>query len=135
MDSCKEVAELVRKGAYEFKDPAFTSRIIGESALIYLLKDLAKRYSVFIKAGKDELHLFAVDKLSIEAIEDLPYNEKLDACEVNAFLYTTDCQNPWASRKIYQVNFNDSYADTKGIIAYKYDLATTVDVTSYLRKM
>lgn len=137
MDSFKEVARLVPKGAFvDTTAASHASRyFIGQSQLVDFLRDLAKRYSVFVRPQKDMLDLVVTDKLDVKSLDSLNPTEYLDICQISVTHYETQGRSFVAPHQVYMLYLYDTQAKVDFLIAYDFDVMTTSDITGLIGRM
>lgn len=135
MVTYKEVEKLLPKGVFESLHDSASRYFLGDSQLRLFLRELAKRYSVFVRAQKEMLDLVIVDRLDAESLEELNPSEYLDSCHAAVIQYNTKGNSIVAPRQVYMLYLYDTQVKVDFLIANDFDLATVSQVTSFIGKM
>lgn len=137
MDSFKEVARLMPKGA--FVDTTDASNVfryfVGQTQLVGFLRNLTKRYSVFVRPQKDMLDLVVTDKLNVEGLDSLNPSDYLDICQISVTHYETQGRSFVAPHQVYMLYLYDTEAKVDFLIAYDFDVMTASDITGLIGRM
>ena len=125
MDSFKEVARLVPKGA--FVDTTDANNVfryfVGQSQLVGFLRNLAKRYSVFVRSQKDMLDLVVTDKLNVEGLDSLNPSDYLDICQISVTHYETQGRSFVAPHQVYMLyhQYRNQHISSYHDLSYQKD--------------
>ena len=134
MATYKEVEKLLPKGVFESLHDNASRYFLGESQLRSFLRELAKRYTVFVRVRKELLDVMVVDKLDVESLNKLYPSGYLDACHMAVIQYNTEGKAFVAPRQVYMLYLYDTQVRVDYLIDY-FTLATVSQVTSYISNM
>lgn len=137
MDSFKKIARLVPKGAFVDTTGVNTASryFVAQAQLVDFLRDLAKRYSVFVRPQKDLLDLVVTDKLDVEGLDSLNPSDYLDICQISVTRYETQGRSFVAPHQVYMLYLYDTQAKVDFLMDYDFDVMTTSDITGLIGRM